>query len=194
MELVVREAVAADADDIAHAHVEGWRTGYRGQVPDEFLDSDAFAAFRRDGWRAILTGRLPDVHRPDDSIFVAADQGRAVGFGHIGRERGDHDRGELLGFYVHPDYWGTGAAQQLIERCHIGLAELADEWLLWVLRDNPRARAFYERNGWSPGSGDEVVHAEWDGPVMDGAPKLDTPLPEVQYRRSRQGVSTSSVL
>jgi RimJ/RimL family protein N-acetyltransferase len=104
-----------------------------------------------------------------------------------GGRRGDRDRGELLGFYVHPAYWGTGAAQQLIERCHDGLAELGDEWLLWVLRENQRARAFYERNGCSPGSGDEVVHAEWAGPVMDGAPRLDAPLPEIQYRRTRRG-------
>lgn len=184
MSLVVREAVAADAGDIAAAHIEGWRRGYRGLIADDILDSEAFANARREGWEAMLTGRLPDIHRAEDSIYVVVDGERAVGFGHIGLEReGPGDRSELLGFYVHPDFWGTGAAQQLIERCHIGLQQFGLVAVLWVLRDNPRARAFYERNGWSCGHGDDLVEDEWVGPPLPGLDEFDDPLPEVQYRR-----------
>ena len=51
-------------------------------------------------------------------------------------------------------------------------------------RDNPRARRFYERNGWSCGVGAALVEAEWPGPVMDGMSELGRPLPEVEYRRA----------
>ena len=185
MRFVVRDAALADAGDIADAHIEGWRRGYRGLIADDILDSEAFADARREGWQAMLAGRLPDIRRAEDSIYVAVDGERAVGFGHIGLEReGPGDRSELLGFYVHPDFWGTGAAQQLIERCHVGLAQLGGVSVLWVLRDNPRARGFYERNGWSCGTGDDLVEDGWSGPAMVGLPRLDEPVPEVQYRRS----------
>ena len=47
--------------------------------------------------------------------------------------------------------WGSGAAR--------GLMDVPREWftqdgyataMLWVLRSNPRARRFYEREGWRP--------------------------------------------
>lgn len=44
--------------------------------------------------------------------------------------------------------------------------------VLWVLRDNPRARAFYEKAGWAL-TGREAHYAPSDSP--------DSPLPEVQY-------------
>lgn len=179
MHVIVRDAVPEHADDIAHAHTEGWRQGYRGLVPARFLDSDAVATARRQGWNAFLAGSLA----VGDRIRVAVVGGRAVGFGHTGLNRDDPSRGELLGCYVHPDHWGTGVAQAIIDRCHTDLSSLRSRAVLWVLRDNPRARAFYERNGWTCGSGDELVEAEWSGPLMAGVPDLDDPLPEVQYRR-----------
>ena len=182
---VVREAVPEDAGDIAAAHTEGWRRGYRGLIADDILDSEAFADARVEGWQAMLAGQLPDIRRAEDSIYVAVDGERAVGFGHIGldRER-PGDRSELLGFYVHPDFWGTGAAQSLIERCHLGLERFGLAAVLWVLRDNPRARAFYERNGWACGHGKDLVEDDWVGPPMTGLAEFDDPLPEVQYRRA----------
>jgi hypothetical protein len=47
--------------------------------------------------------------------------------------------------------------------------------VLWVLRDNPRARRFYEKVGWQV-TGEETL---WDGPSTAG--KLANPLAEAQY-------------
>ncbi len=48
-----------------------------------------------------------------------------------------------------PEAWGTGAGYAVHEAA---LAALRDHGfshaILWVLEDNPRARAFYERQGW----------------------------------------------
>jgi RimJ/RimL family protein N-acetyltransferase len=45
-----------------------------------------------------------------------------------------------------------------------------EQAILWVLEDNPRARAFYERCGW-----------QLDG-VARGETFLETPVAEVRYR------------
>ena len=44
--------------------------------------------------------------------------------------------------------------------------------VLWVLRDNPRALAFYEKAGWHF-TGEEKMFTPWDPP--------DSPLPRISY-------------
>jgi GNAT superfamily N-acetyltransferase len=183
MALVIRPAEPDDAGDIADAHVTAWRVAYRGIVPDAYLDSDAFADGRLAGWRRMLTEARSPERDPLDEVFVPVLDGRVVGFAHVGeeRERGTH-QGELYGFYLHPDAWGSGVADALIDVCHDALRERFSAALLWVLRENPRARRFYERSGWSSGTGDDVVEDFWDGPIMNGLPSLPSPLAEIQYR------------
>ena len=78
----VRDADVDDADALATAHIDGWRAGYRGVVPDEYLDADEFASSRRDRWRSWTWQRIPD-----SRLFVVTLQGRVVGFGHAGPEQ-----------------------------------------------------------------------------------------------------------
>jgi GNAT superfamily N-acetyltransferase len=62
---------------------------------------------------------------------------------------------------------------ELIEHTEERLrAEGFDEAVLWVLDDNPRARAFYERHGWAPSG----MSADYDV-------YCDLSLPEVEYRK-----------
>jgi GNAT superfamily N-acetyltransferase len=196
----IRLACADDAHDIADAHVTAWRVAYRGIVPDAFLDSEEFSSGRFNGWHRRLHKGRPDGWDDQDEIFAAVVDGRIVGFGHVGRERLDEvaehgdatvghgergergERGEVYGFYLHPDAWGSGAASALMVACEDALRQRFTTAILWVLRDNPRARRFYERSGWSCGAGADLVEAMWKGPQMADIPKLD-PLAEVQYRR-----------
>ena len=78
----VREATIDDADAIATVHIDSWRVGYRGIVPDEYLDSEEFATSRRDRWRD-WTWHASAASR----LFVVSVHGRLVGFGHAGPER-----------------------------------------------------------------------------------------------------------
>ena len=188
MTIEIREALPDDADACAAAHIEGWRTGYRDLLPDEFLDDPEFAQQRIDRWRSWTwaAGLI------DGQLFVGALHSRVVGFAMLARERGQpecdsinaqpprsstSERGEVLAFYLHPDAWGSGVAPALMARCHEYLADSGyTEAVLWVLRDNPRARHFYEDTGWSP-TGREMM---FEGPQT--ANKLADPLPELEYR------------
>src|SRR5947207_3391845 len=51
--------------------------------------------------------------------------------------------GELEALYVLPSRWGHGVGSHLLE----GIGEVSH---LWVLRDNTRARRWYERRGCAP--------------------------------------------
>jgi GNAT superfamily N-acetyltransferase len=167
----VRDAVIDDADALATAHIDSWRGAYRGLVPDEYLDAEAFASTRRDGWRAWTW-------QSDfgGQLFVATIHERVVGFGHAGPEMPGSAattpavtetaprRGEIYGFYLHPTAWGSGAAGALMSRCE---EFLRDEGfttaILWAPRDHPRARAFYEKAGWHA-TGEESTFSPPDPP------------------------------
>lgn len=186
----VRQANIDDADDLARAHVQGWRVGYRGVFPDHYLDAPEFERERVDRWRAWTWPEMSG-----SELYVAVLAERVVGFSHLGPERDQpvcdqsgtgsdapaattHDGpvGEVYGFYLHPDAWGSGAAAALMQQSVQRLTERRyTSAVLWVLRDNPRARAFYEKAGWWASG----RHMMWEGPQTASAPPH--PVAEVQY-------------
>jgi GNAT superfamily N-acetyltransferase len=154
----IRRARVDDAAAVAEVHTRSWRSAYEHVFGAERLariDMDR----RRDGWcRAIREG-------PWD-VTVAELDGRVVGF--AGTERG----GELGTIYVLPERVGTGVGHALMAAAvDLLRSQGCVEAFLWVLADNPRARAFYEREGWQ----------------LDGAEKtaelLGVTVRELRYRR-----------
>lgn len=160
----VRRATAGDADAIARVQERGWQRAYRHVFPVEELDRGGFIYPER--WRSRLE------HPPLGwTTLVAEDAGEVVGFASVGPNRDGSGIGELYAIYVDPDRWSDGVGHALIERAEDQLrAEYAGA-TLWVLEDNPRARAFYERHGWRA---DGAVTAEERWGVR---------APEVRYRK-----------
>ena len=169
---VIRFAKTSDARGLAEVRVRGWQVGYEGIVDAGFLAAMSVDQ-NEERWREIIDAR-------GDQIRVAIADGRVVGFASSGQYRvtavdGDLDEpqtiGELYGFYVHPDSWGTGVANELHD--HAIDALRADGWVrfkLWVLADNARARRFYERHGWTADDASQALK-------IPGAPI------EVRYER-----------
>ena len=81
----------------------------------------------------------------------------------------DEERLRHLG--VRPERWGQGLARAAVERA-TGVRRL------WVLRDNTRARGFYEHLGWSPTGAEQ--DAEWPPyPVRSGVRTMSDALLEI---------------
>jgi GNAT superfamily N-acetyltransferase len=137
--VTVRPATAEDARGIAEVHIRTWQAAYRHVFPAEVLDSLDIERYTN-GWRD-LVDRGP--------VWIGEEGSRVVGFASAGASRDEEDVAELYAIYVLPDAWGTGAGHELM-RAVIGwfLAEEYTTAMLWVLSDNPRARRFYEREGW----------------------------------------------
>ena len=143
---VIREARIDDSLAIARVHVAAWRAAYRGVMPDAFLDAlDERAREKR--WRERLETR-PAGRR----IVVAVDDEDAiVGFAGVGPARDDRgERGELYMINLSPSAWGRGVGSALLGACVSALAAFGHrDAILWVVRQNARARRFYEREGWT---------------------------------------------
>ena len=161
----VRRARPDDAAAIAEVHVRTWQTAYEHVFGAERL-AGVTVEQRLPMWRQILND-------PAQTALVAEDEtGRIVGWCTVAPSRDADADGELWGIYVLQEAWGTGAGTALLGAGTDVLRELGYRVaILWVLEDNPRARRFYEREGWT----------------LDGLRKEDeflgVPVTEVRYRR-----------
>ena len=132
----VRPASVDDARGVAEVHVQAWREAYVRQLPADML-AGLRVEPRVERWASIIVDDITDV-------YVADVAGRIVGWATASRGR-DDDRPtsrELEGIYVLAEHHGTGAGQLLLDAV-IG----AGDAYLWMMDDNPRAEAFYRRNG-----------------------------------------------
>src|SRR3954447_24786678 len=133
----IRQGVPADAEPLAHLHVDVWDDAYTGLMPQGILeDRREKVAERVERWREILGQERP--------TWVAEDSEGLIGFASSGpaRDNDMDDTLELWALYVRAAYWGTGVGYALFE---IAVGDRAA--YLWVLADNERAIAFYERQG-----------------------------------------------
>ena len=139
---MVRPADVDDAEAIARVHVATWRTAYRGLLPDDFLDSLSKADYEKRWARTITEG--------SSRVYIAEEDSGVVGFASCGRERAGevgYD-GELYAIYVLDTAQRHGHGHELVRAVAGGLREMGlKNMIVWVLRDNPTARKFYERRG-----------------------------------------------
>jgi ribosomal protein S18 acetylase RimI-like enzyme len=142
----VRRARPEDARAIARVHAETWREAYEHVFGAERLASVTVDA-RLEQWERILT-----IGQSDVFVAAAADDPAEgiVGFVSTGDSRDADAEAELFAIYVLPDAWGSGAGSALM-RAGVEAMRLraSGDAVLWVLDDNPRARRFYEREGWT---------------------------------------------
>ncbi|MFF4470773.1 GNAT family N-acetyltransferase [Streptomyces sp. NPDC001599] len=170
----VREMALADCDQVSGIRVRGWQSAYRGLMPQPYLDAmdPAADAERR---RSLFA-------RPPQGLvnLVAEDEaGEVVGWACHGPYRDGEARtadAELYALYVDTARFGAGIGRALVgesvRRCRAaGHARM----LLWVLRDNTRARRFYERAGFRPDGAEEPFEVE------------GVAVPEVRYARALDG-------
>ncbi len=145
MKITVRRATPEDAASLAALDVTVWRVAYRGLMPDAFLDALSQAE-KTIKWRQNLLKHGPFGRK---RVLVAVEDGDVIGFIRVGAVDDEGERGLVYLLYVLPAYWGQGVGKTLMRAAIDELRDLdMGEAVLWVLRDNQRARAFYAGLGW----------------------------------------------
>jgi GNAT superfamily N-acetyltransferase len=170
--MLLRPAEPEDAMGVARVHVRSWQAGYRGLLPDQYLDG-----LRPEDRAQRYNFASEDVRDP--ATLVAVEDGMICGFATTAPAR-DSDMpddagpwGELFALYVDPDWWGRGVGAALISVARSRLLALGyRNAVLWLLAGNARADRFYRIDGWLP----------------DGLRRTDTvwgvTVNEVRYRRA----------
>jgi GNAT superfamily N-acetyltransferase len=166
--MLLRPAEPVDAMAVARVHVRSWQAGYRGLLPDAYLDG-LRAEERAERYDFASTNtRAP-------ATMVATDGGMICGFATTAAARDSDlaEYGELFALYVDPEWWGRGVGVSLISAARERLRELGfRNAALWLLAGNVRAERFYGLDGWLP----------------DGLSRTDTiwgvTVHEVRWRRA----------
>jgi ribosomal protein S18 acetylase RimI-like enzyme len=157
---LLRAPRKADIDALARVHVAAWRETYAGQLPDEFFDDRALE-FRKGIWERMLTDPSPGL-----TTVLADREGEVIGFAAAGApaspELPPPATREVFMIYLLAAHHGCGAGQAMLDAV-VGDAAA----FLWVAADNPRAHAFYVRNGFR----------------FDGVEKADSRVPSFVERR-----------
>jgi GNAT superfamily N-acetyltransferase len=151
-------------------HVAAWRSAYTAVMSKEYLAGLDPAAFGQRWETSLRDGS------GGSTVLVAVRNDRVVAMCAVGpfraRDTPDDPTGELWMLNADPSAFGTGAAVTLHAAA---LQTLADQGhrsaALWVVDRNPRARRFYDREGWA----------------ADGVERVDevggSPIHELRYVR-----------
>jgi GNAT superfamily N-acetyltransferase len=171
--VLIRLATPDDAAGIAAVRRASWPAAYAGILPSEVIEqvvARATAAreradFAGQPWRRTLVAETGagtgPAQAPDTAVAPVA---VITGYASYGMEQGPDGlprrtgaggppggrplAAELYTLYVTPGHWSTGTGRALMERVLTEVrAEGYPRVILWVLRDNRRARRFYERAG-----------------------------------------------
>lgn len=145
---VVRPARYNDASAIAQIHVLSWQAAYRGLLPDKLLNQLDIGQ-RTQQWQDWLQ-QMP--HK-SEVAWVISQADTVVGFACCGPVRGDFAPcdGEIYAIYLLPGQQHRGLGSQLFAACRQSLTGQAlQQHLVWVLRENHAARAFYAAQGGLP--------------------------------------------
>jgi ribosomal protein S18 acetylase RimI-like enzyme len=130
-------------------HVASWRETYTGLLPDKILSSLSVES-RAAAWSKIL---LEPATERSTVIYLAEHQGTIIGFGSCSAQRTDTLKaqgydGEVSALYVLREFQKRKIGTRLLRAMSADLVRRGfSAASLWVLRENLRARHFYEHLG-----------------------------------------------
>jgi ribosomal protein S18 acetylase RimI-like enzyme len=166
----IRDARLSDAAAIAHVRVAAWRLGYRGLIPDSYLNRPDFEQLQALHLQAALHDITDEVR-----ISVAEVAGKIVGYcayGACGDSSSQPSQAGIYDLFVHPQAWHCGVGRKLLTCAteHLNAQGFVAA-SLFVYEANTRGRAFYQQAGWEADG-----HRE-----LDQRPEFA--LPVLRYRK-----------
>ena len=118
-------------------HWQTWREAYDDLLPAEFQETMTLEKCR------FFSQKYPE------NTLIAMDGKKVIGFISYGNFRDEAiQAGEIIALYVLKDYYGKGVSEQLMHAAFVALDQFSEIYL-WVLKDNKRAIAFYQKMGFS---------------------------------------------
>ena len=126
-------------------HWQTWREAYDDLLPAEFQETMTLDRCR------FFSQKYPE------NTLIAMDGKKVVGFISYGNFRDEAiQAGEIIALYVLKDYYGKGVSKQLMHAAFVALDQFSEIYL-WVLKDNKRAIAFYQKMGFTVDGPEKIL-------------------------------------
>lgn len=134
-------------------HWQMWREAYDDLLPAEFQET-----------MTLERCRLFSQKYQENTLIAIGDL-KVVDFISYGNFRDETmQAGEIIALYVLKDYYGKGIAQKLMKAALTALNHFS-EIFLWVLKDNKRAIAFYQKMGFTFDGQEKIL--EFGKPIKE---------------------------
>ena len=126
-------------------HWQTWREAYDDLLPADFQETMTLEKCR------FFSQKYPE------NTLIAMDGKKVVGFISYGNYRDENiQAGEIIALYVLKDYYGKGVSEQLMHASFVALDHFS-EIFLWVLKENKRAIAFYQKMGFTVDGQEKIL-------------------------------------
>ena len=126
-------------------HWKAWREAYDDLLPAEFQETMTLDRCR------FFSQKYPE------NTLIAMDGKKVVGFISYGNNRDETiQAGEIIALYVLKDYYGKGVSEKLMHAAFVALNHFSEIYL-WVLKENKRAIAFYQKMGFTVDGPEKIL-------------------------------------
>ena len=143
MGIDIRKVKQGDADTLAYIQTESWKAAFKGIIDDEMLEKCTDILKAR-----LMYQRLLDDNKGNGYILTVDDKPHCIAYWDKARDSDLIGKAELICIHSLPDNWHKGFGSKMMDMILEDIKKSGySEVVLWVFRDNLRARAFYEAKG-----------------------------------------------
>ncbi|MBR3019971.1 MAG: GNAT family N-acetyltransferase [Clostridia bacterium] len=143
MEAVIRKVQQGDANALAYIQTESWKAAFAG-----ILDAETLAKCTNIHRATEMYQRLLDENIGNGYLLLVEGKPHCIAYWDAARDTELAGKAELICIHSLPDNWHKGYGSMMMDQVLKDIKEAGySEVVLWVFRDNIRARAFYEANG-----------------------------------------------
>lgn len=143
MEIDIRKVKQGDADTLAYIQTESWKTAFKGIIDAEMLDKCTNIDKAR-----LMYQRLLDENKGNGYLLTVDNKSLCIAYWDKVRDLELALKAELICIHSLPDNWHKGFGSKMMDMVLDDIKKSGYfEVVLWVFKDNLRARAFYEAKG-----------------------------------------------
>ena len=145
MKVIIRKVQKDDANALAYIQTESWKAAFAG-----IIDAETLAKYTNINRATEMYKRLLDKNIGNGYILSVDGKPHCIAYWDEARDVELTGKAELICIHSLPDNWHKGYGSQMMDRVLKDIKEAGcSEVVLWVFRDNLRARAFYEAKGFT---------------------------------------------
>ena len=143
MEVVIRKVKQGDASDLAYIQTESWKAAFA-----NILEAEILTKCTNIERATAMYQRLLDENKGNGYLLTVDGKPHCIAYWDAARDAAFAGKAELICIHSLPGNWRKGFGSQMMDQVLMDIKQAGfSEVVLWVFRDNQRARAFYEAKG-----------------------------------------------
>ncbi|MCR5449086.1 MAG: GNAT family N-acetyltransferase [Solobacterium sp.] len=145
MKTTIRKVRQGDENTLAYIQTESWKAAFAG-----ILDAETLAKYTDINRAAAMYRNLLNNSIGNGYILLVDGKPHCIAYWDAARDAEFAGKAELICIHSLPDNWHKGYGTRMMDRVLKDIREAGySEVVLWVFRNNIRARAFYEAEGFT---------------------------------------------